>query len=143
MAPGVVGTATAFGTTALELGMTLNAAASLGGRPVAVVRMSSADARDRHTGLSHHAVTALMRVALTSVDVPVPAGHAAQAAAIARRHRVIEVDAGPALDELGRSTADGLRPSHMGRGPDADGLFFRAAGAAGLHAAALVGSPGE
>ncbi len=138
MGPGVVGTSTSFGTTALEMGSTLNAGASLGGAPVAVVRMSSAEQRTRHRGMSHHAFTALTRVALTAVDVPIPLGHAAGLEEIAARHRVIEVDAERVLGDLDESRGIGLEPSHMGRGPEGDRLFFLAAGAAGYHAAALL-----
>lgn len=134
MGPGVVGTATPYGTTALELGLTINAAGSLGGRPVAVVRMSSADRRERHSGLSHHASTALLRVALTRADVPVPTGEAVGLDEIGMLHRVVEIDAEPVVAELERAEAEGLDASHMGRGPEEDRLFFLAAGAAGLHA---------
>lgn len=133
MGPGVVGTATPFGTTALELGQTLNAAGSLEGRPVAAVRMSSADERERHTGMSHHSRTALTRVALVKADVPVPTGYADDLDEIRTLHNVIEVDAGAVVDQL----AD-LGASHMGRTPEEDRLFFLAAGAAGLHAASLL-----
>jgi hypothetical protein len=139
MGPGVVGTATPFGTTALELGMTLNATASLGGVPIAVVRMSSADARDRHAGVSHHALTALLHVALAQADVPVPRGHAEGLDEVAMLHRVIEVDADAVIDELAKAQDAGLEASHMGRGPGEDRLFFLAAGAAGFHAATYLG----
>jgi hypothetical protein len=138
MGPGVVGTATPFGTTALELGMAINAAGSLGGRPVAVVRMSSGDARDRHAGVSHHASTALLRVALTPADVPVPMGRTDGLEEIAMLHRVVEVEAEPVLGVLAEAKAWGLEASHMGRGPEADSLFFLAAGAAGIHAANIL-----
>ena len=133
MGPGVVGTSTPFGTTALELGQSLNAAGSLGGRPVAAARMSSADERERHAGMSHHARTALTRVALVRADVPVPVGHADDLDEIRAIHNVIEVDASPVIDELG-----GLGASHMGRGPEEDRLFFLAAGAAGIHTGRLL-----
>ena len=138
MAPGVVGTATAFGTTALEMGITLNATASLGGRPVAVVRMSSGDDRDRHAGVSHHSETALLRVALVRADVPVPAGYTSGLDEIARFHRVVEVDSDAVLGELEAAEELGLVPRHMGRGPEDDRLFFLAAGAAGVHAASYL-----
>jgi hypothetical protein len=134
MGPGVVGTATAFGTTALELGLTLNAAASLGGRPIAVVRMSAGDDRDRHAGVSHHAMTALLRVALARADVPVPRGHAGDLDEIRMLHTVIEIDAERVLPVLDEASDVGLVASHMGRGPQTDRLFFLAAGAAGIHA---------
>jgi hypothetical protein len=133
MGPGVVGTATPFGTTALELGQTLNAAGSLGGRPVAAVRMSSADERERHAGMSHHARTALTRVALVKADVPVPLGYADDLDEVRAIHNVIEVDAEPVIGALA-----GLGASHMGRSPEEDRLFFLAAGAAGLHTGRLL-----
>lgn len=138
MAPGVVGTSTLFGTTALEMGQTINAAASLGGIPVAVVRMSSGDQRARHGGVSHHAVTSLMRVALAEADVPVPRGHAGGLEDVATLHRVIEVDTSGVIEELERVAGHGLAASHMGRGVRDDRLFFLAAGAAGIHAASFL-----
>jgi len=51
---------------------------------------------------------------------------------------VIEVDATPVLRELEAAQTHGLRPLHMGRGPESDRLFFLAAGAAGIHAASYV-----
>jgi hypothetical protein len=135
MGPGVVGTATAFGTSALELGMTLNAASSLHGRPIAVVRMSSAEERGRHAGISHHAVTALMSVALVSAEVPVPKGHKAGLQEVAKRHTIFEVKSDEIIRELSEARGLGLEASHMGRGPEDDRLFFLAAGAAGFHAA--------
>ena len=143
MGPGVVGTATRFGTTALERGTTINAAASLAGRPVAVLRMSEGDPRARHRGPSHHAITALTRVALVRADVPVPRGHADGLEEVATLHRVIEVDVEGFGDELARAEARGLRASHMGRGPGDDRLFFLAAGAAGIHAADLLEGGGR
>ena len=71
MGPGVVGTGTALGTTALEVASILSFATQLGARPIAVVRASQADARDRHRGISHHSVTALA-LTPTPVDVPLP-----------------------------------------------------------------------
>lgn len=138
MGPGVVGTSTRFGTTALEMGLTLNAAAALGGRGVAVVRMSSGDARDRHAGVSHHALTALERVALAAADVPVPMGHVAGLEPAAARHRLVEIDVAAVATGLEDARALGLRESHMGRGLAEDRLFFEAAGAAGIHAASMI-----
>lgn len=144
MGPGVVGTGTRFGTTALEQGEIVNAAHVLGGRPVAAMRLSFADPRLRHRGVSHHTLTALGRVALAPATVPVPAmapekaalvQEQLAAAGIPQRHRLVTVDAAAtftALDELG------LKVSTMERGRDAEPEFFLAAGAAGLVAAEMV-----
>ena len=52
--------------------MAASAAATLGGRPVAALRVSEADARERHHGVSHHSLTAYGRVAAHPADIPVP-----------------------------------------------------------------------
>ncbi|HEX8498312.1 MAG TPA: DUF3866 family protein, partial [Actinomycetales bacterium] len=121
------------------------AAAALGGRPVAVLRVSGADPRERHRGVSHHSLTAYGRVALAPADVVVPAldgelGHRvrAQAAALGApqgRHRLVEVDVGGLAEALAGSP---VPLSTMGRGVEQDPAAFLAAAAAGRHAAALL-----
>src|SRR5690606_17148661 len=90
MGPGVVGTGTPLGTTALEQGPLLDAAGALGGTPIAAARLSGADPRVRHRGISHHTMTALTRFTHVAALVPLPQGTALdatlreQAAALAR-----------------------------------------------------------
>ena len=72
MGPGVVGTSTKWGTTALEQGYYLNAVQALKGVPVALVRMSEADKRPRHFGISHHTMTVLQDLAHPGCVVPLP-----------------------------------------------------------------------
>ncbi|MDQ1706448.1 MAG: hypothetical protein QOF18_2814, partial [Frankiaceae bacterium] len=62
--PGNLGTGTRWGFSGVASGEAVNAAAVLGGRPVAALRVSEADERPRHQGVSHHSLTALGRVAL-------------------------------------------------------------------------------
>ena len=59
MGPGIVGTNTRLGFSGMEVGTILDAAAALGGVPIACLRVSFADERPRHYGLSHHTATAL------------------------------------------------------------------------------------
>ncbi|MEW6172860.1 MAG: DUF3866 family protein [Bacillota bacterium] len=144
MGPGVVGTGTRFGTTAIEQGEVVNAAGVLNGKPIAVLRLSFADRRERHRGVSHHTLTALGSVALVPCAVPVPVMETEKTALVLRqldaagvtgRHRVETVDGAgtfDALDELD------LKVSTMGRGRDAEPEFFLAAGAAGIVAARLA-----
>jgi hypothetical protein len=130
MGPGVVGTGTGLGTTGVEVAAILDASAALGGRPVAVLRMSDGDPRPRHQGVSHHSRTVLDLVR-SSVVVASPT----DGAFTHDRHDVRVVEP-PAVPEL---LADaGLVVTTMGRGPAEDPLFFRAAGAAGTVAAALL-----
>src|SRR4051794_8308876 len=70
--PGNLGTGTRWGFSGTSAGEAVNAAGTLGGRPVCSLRISEADPRERHRGVSHHSLTAYARVALVPGDVPVP-----------------------------------------------------------------------
>lgn len=148
--PGNLGTGTRWGFSGVSAGEALNAAAVLGGRPVASLRVSGADPRERHLGVSHHSLTAYERVALAPADVVVPVADPAhpepertalldlvarQAAALGERHRLVEVPTGP---DLRRALAGSpVRLATMGRGLEEDAEPFLAAAAAGVHAEAL------
>jgi hypothetical protein len=134
--PGNLGTGTPWGFSGVAAGEAINAAAAVGARPVAVLRMSTADERPRHRGVSHHSTTAYGRVALAAADVVVPSSYASlvEPAAFAR-HRLVTVDDGGLLEALRASPAD---LSTMGRGLADDPAAFLAAAAAGRHAAALL-----
>jgi len=133
MGPGVAGTGSRLGYTALEVAPILDSVAWLGGRPIACLRVSEADARQRHQGISHHTRTALDAVR-SEVDIARPPG----LDAVGTRHRWHEVDPGDPATLLADA---GLRVSTMGRGPDQDPAFFAAAAAAGMLAARWV-TPG-
>ncbi|MHB0885109.1 MAG: DUF3866 family protein [Bacillota bacterium] len=144
MGPGEAGTGTRLGFSGLAQGEALNAAWALGGTPVAAARMSWADPRPRHRGLSHHTLTVLRVGALAPSTLVLPELPEPMASEVRRqleglpsRHRTVVACGRPALDYLDRS---GLEVTTMGRGPDADPPFFLAAGAAGVHAA-RVASP--
>jgi hypothetical protein len=112
--PGIVGTGSRLGHGGLALADAGNAASALGGRPVLAVRTSNADPRERHRGVSHHA-RAVLDLAPAAV--------------------VAEWSDGNGWKE----GCAGLPLSHMGRGPDEDPDFFRAAYAAGAAARKLAG----
>ena len=134
--PGNLGTGTTWGFSGVSVGEAVNAAAVLGGRPVGVLRMSQADPRPRHRGVSHHSTTAYGRVALAPADLVVPASAAALVDPVPfARHRLVEVGDAGLVDVL-REWAPLL--STMGRGLDEDPLPFVAAAAAGRHAAGLL-----
>lgn len=141
--PGNLGTGTPWGFSGVAVGEAVNAVAALGGRPVGALRVSAADPRPRHRGLSHHSVTAYGRVALAGADLVLPDGLDPELAAqveaglepLRDRHRIVRVDAA-GLDAALRSTPVGL--STMGRGLDADHAYFLTQAAAGRHAAALL-----
>ncbi|HEU5034996.1 MAG TPA: DUF3866 family protein [Mycobacteriales bacterium] len=145
--PGNLGTGTRWGFSGVASGEAVNAAAVLGGRPVAALRVSAADPRPRHRGVSHHSLTAFGRVALAAADVVVPlldgplGTEVRRACApLADRHRLVETSIHGLLDVL-RATP--VRMSSMGRGLDDDPAYFLAAAAAGRHTASLLRETGE
>jgi hypothetical protein len=134
--PGVVGTATPFGHGGVAQGEALNAVAVLGGTPITCLRVSFADARERHQGVSHHTLTALARVALAPCLVAVPDLDAEklhtiladlEEAGVWHVHRRADAS-GKAPREVDMR---GVRVTTMGRGPAEDPAFFAAAFAAG------------
>jgi hypothetical protein len=140
--PGNLGTGTRWGFSGVAAGDAVNAAAALGGRPVASLRISDADPRMRHRGVSHHSLTAYGRVALARADVVVPvlAGEfgaqvTAEAAPLGGRHDLVTVPADGLEAALRACPA---RLSTMGRGLDEDLAYFLAAAAAGRHASRLL-----
>ncbi len=140
--PGNLGTGTRWGFSGVAAGEAVNAVACLRGRAVGSLRVSSADSRERHQGVSHHSLTAYGRVALAPCDVvvptlPEPLGSrvAAEAAPLAARHRLVTVPV-DGLESALRACPVGL--STMGRGLDEDLGYFLAAAAAGRHAASLL-----
>jgi hypothetical protein len=148
--PGNLGTGTRWGFSGVSAGEAINAAAVLGGRPVGTLRISGADARERHRGVSHHSLTAYGRVALCRADIAVPdlAGDGSPAmvelaSAVAAgvrqlsQHRLIMVDLTGLRTVL---VASPIRLSSMGRGLDADPGYFLAAAAAGRLATTLLNS---
>lgn len=133
MGPGGVGTGPGLGFSAVEVAGILDATKAMSGHPLAAVRYSEADARDRHRGFSHHTMAAL---ALTGAraTVPVPRGRARPDLP---GHEVVEVDVPDVASLL---EDQGVEVKSMGRGPAEDPLFYAYAGAAGV-AAASVSSP--
>jgi hypothetical protein len=141
--PGNLGTGTPWGFSGVAAGEACNAVSVLGGRAIGALRISDADPRPRHRGVSHHSLTAFGRVALAGVTLVVPSGLAAELA-----DQVAEDLAGqPDRNQVVQVSTDGLddalaavpvRLSTMGRGLAEDRAYFVAAAAAGRHAASLV-----
>lgn len=139
MGPGVVGTGTTLGTTALEVVDVVEWATRLGGRAVLALRVSGTDERDRHRGLSHHSATALdMLHSMTPpVIVSVPATGRVEALSPPdpQIEEVVVGDVAQLLDRLG------LRITTMGRDARADPAFFQYCAAAAIAAARSLERP--
>jgi hypothetical protein len=127
--PGIVGTGAALGHGGLAAADALEAASALGGRPILALRVSQADPRPRHRGVSHHS-EAILRVAGGSVVVAWPDGCPLESP-LAEGAEIVDVDGW-------LEACEGLPLSHMGRGPDDDPWFFAAAFAAGVAARRLL-----
>jgi hypothetical protein len=135
MGPGVVGTGTDFGTTAVEVASVLDLTERRGGVPVLCVRASDGDPRARHRGVSHHVRSILE---LTHV-VPRVAAHPPELLGLPGVQPVaLEQPPDPAA-LLGSA---GLRVTTMGRDHHEDPLFFAAAAAAGTLAGQLCVAAG-
>lgn len=137
LGPGVAGTGTRWDHTGLELASLIDLADGLDGRPIAVARVSFADARPRHHGVSHHTRTALA-LARAAALVAAPPG---PLAALLRR------ELGDGRHQVVAAATHGLLaavraqiPGHtsMGRGWEREGPLFAVSAAAGALAALLV-----
>ncbi|HVS29009.1 MAG TPA: DUF3866 family protein [Solirubrobacteraceae bacterium] len=122
--PGIIGSGSALGHGGLAAMDSAHAALALRGRVVLVARMSSADTRPRHRGLSHH-TEVVLGLLLGSAIVALPAGESiAQIAELGHEAVVGTAD-------LEGYCASGLPATTMGRGLAEDPLFFAAALAGG------------
>lgn len=141
MGPGIVGTGTKWGFSGVEQGVVLNAVHSLGGLPITVPRISFADARQRHQGISHHTMTVLEQVCLIRSILPLPELEETRMRQIlaqldqhdaAKKHEIIIRSGDQVLPAMERC---GISVTTMGRGAEADREFFLALGAAAQIAA--------
>ena len=127
--PGIAGTGARLGHGGMAAAEALNAAAELGGTPILALRLSQADPRPRHRGVSHH-TDAIVGLRGASVVRAWPEGCPIEHP-IAEDAQVVDVGGW-------REACEGLPLAHMGRGPDDDPWFFAAAFAAGVAARRLV-----
>jgi hypothetical protein len=144
--PGNLGTGTPWGFSGVAAGEACNAVSVLGGQPIGALRISDADPRPRHRGVSHHSLTAFGRVALAGVTLVAPRGLGSELgeqvdedlAGQPERNEVVWVDT------EGLEKALSLSPvplSTMGRGYPEERAYFLAAAAAGRYAALQVPPP--
>lgn len=146
--PGNVGTGTPWGFSGVAAGEALNAAATLRASGVAGLRVSSADPRERHHGISHHSRTAYGRVSICIADLPVAEPTTAFRELVLRQAQELSAEASGILrhhvvptDGLLEALADcPVRLSTMGRGLAEDTEAFVASAVAGRWAAGLLGS---
>ena len=141
--PGNVGTGTPYGHGGISQAEAINAVAVLAGSPVAVLRLSFADKRERHRVVSHHTLAALGEITLAPAVVAVPTlpeecaervRAALEGAGICEKHRCVQAEAGSVPEPDLR----GLCVTTMGRSVEDDPAFYSAAYAAGELAARIA-----
>jgi uncharacterized protein DUF3866 len=149
--PGILGTASRYGHGGMVALDVAHGALALGLPALVCPRLSAADPRPRHRGLSHH-TAAVLRLLLSPVQVPVPevetegwptgergvvGGEApldALREACADRHDLLVEPV-----DLAGYAASGLPTQTMGRSIKDDPLFFAAALAGGRALAEAAG----
>ncbi len=127
--PGIIGSETKLGHGGMAALDSAHAALALGLPTLLSPRLSEADPRERHRGVSHHTLT-VMELLLGGVEVSVPEDNPDVATQLAdaagNRHKLLE-----AKSDLAGYAASGLPAHAMGRGIEQDKLFFAAPLAAG------------
>lgn len=127
--PGIIGSGSRYGNGSLAAADALNAALALGAAAVLTPRLSDSDPRDRHRGVSHHALTVASLV-LGPATVAWPEGRPPETLG------GLTLESGSADIEGYRQS--GLPATTMGRTLDEDPAFFAAALAAGSVLARLA-----
>jgi len=144
MGPGSAGSGSSLGFSGIEIGAVLDGANALDGIPIAALRISFADPRPRHQGVSHHSLTTLSIATRSRVQVPVPCVGGVDEAQIRRdlartridtRHDIVDLEPVGALALMAEA---GIEVESMGRPAAADPVLFEAAAAAGTLAARVV-----
>ncbi|HEX2239951.1 MAG TPA: DUF3866 family protein [Actinomycetota bacterium] len=145
LGPGIVGTSTALGFTGMEQGQLLDAVTALGGHSIACLRLSFADDRPRHRGVSRHSLMALSIAAREPTDIVVPKLPPARRdevirqlddAGICRRHRLVFASGSDGLRLLEERD---IQVESMGRSAtDVPELFAAAAAAGGVAGASIA-----
>jgi hypothetical protein len=144
MGPGIVGTGTKYGFSGVEQSWVIDVTAQLGGVAVMVPRISFADRRERHYGLSHHSRTILElahQPALAPFSHNYPEKLQTRLMADLRATGLLTSDywyrtGEPSVSALFAEYA--LQVKSMGRTVAEDPVFFQATAAAGYLAAKVL-----
>lgn len=130
--PGVVGTSTRYGYSGIEQGEHIDRVRKFHGLPVVIPRISFAEKRNRHYGLSHHTRTALGEIAINRAYLPLPRlsrkqmlflYKQLQTSGLLARHKIVIISKLPGFD---RQSEQAYNLQSMGRGLQDDPAFFAA-----------------
>jgi len=144
MGPGVTGTSTLLGNTAVEVGQIINAIISLEGTPIVIPRLSFKDKRFRHQGLSHHTVTALSRLTLGRAVMTLPKMEKKKMNFVSKQLEMSGIDKKHTVQLLRNDVTEKalaeykLKPTTMGRSFEDEREFFLACGCAAIKALSFI-----
>lgn len=139
MGPGIAGTGTKYGFTGIEQGPILDAISKLGGRPVAIPRISFADMRDRHRGISHHSITIFDEIVNVGVEIPITIYDEEKDSVIKNqikenkleeKHKIKYIENNRTKEDI---DSYGLKVKSMGRNYEQDSEFFDSASSAAIY----------
>lgn len=142
--PGVVGTGTRYGFSGIEQGEHVERVHKLGGIPLVIPRISFADPRPRHKGISHHTLTVLGELTEKACFLPLPACSRDKmllflkqlsAGGLLEKHNIVIISADHFLKHLQNACAGS---DTMGRNLQADPVFFAAAAASACLAEMIM-----
>lgn len=134
MGPGIAGTGTKYGFSGIDQGMIVDAVEKLGGNSFFIPRISFADLRSRHIGISHHSITVLSEITNKSTNLVINSCFEDEkldeikekiiSRSIAEKHKVSFIEYKNSKKDIDKYN---LRVKSMGRGFDEDKEFFIAA----------------
>ncbi|MFW5788072.1 MAG: DUF3866 family protein [Halanaerobiales bacterium] len=134
MGPGITGTGTKYGYSGTENAFTAQAVHILKGRSIVIPRISLADSRKRHYGISHHTCTLLKNLINHPIDVVCPEVelliNSFKETGIINKHNIFFYKYYGINRILNNS---GFNFNSMGRNLQDDPLFFITAGLAVKH----------
>lgn len=139
MGPGIAGTGTKYGFSGIEQGQILDAVKKLGGNPIAIPRISFADKRERHQGISHHSITVLDKIVNVDVNIPITVYDDKKMNKIKtqikenkldQKHNIIFIQNKNCKEDLEYFN---LKVKSMGRNYDEDSEFFDSASSAAYY----------
>ncbi len=134
MGPGIAGTGTKYGFSGISQAMIIDAVEKLGGQSYAIPRISFADLRPRHRGISHHSITILSEITNKATNLVINAGYDEAKlkiikdqilySSIGEKHKVSFKNYDYTKEDLEKF---GLKVKSMGRNFEQDKEFFVAA----------------
>ena len=133
MGPGHAGTGTKYGFTGMEIANNAHVISSLG-ESYMHSRVSFADKRKRHYGISHHYLTAIAFHCLVSCEITFPLFSESKKNYIMNQYKKVNLDKKHRIHFLEEDTLSIMKKNQlyiktMGRTMDEDPYFFKTAGA--------------